>query len=202
MFGPVIKIPALLPLSIVLIPPLSDEEFERLSRNTQIGIVERSGEGTIVVSELSGGMTSSANAEIHLQFGDWLKRHRLGRSPMYCGLFLPDGSCMSPDLAYLSNRHWGALARDRRDHFLRIVPEFVIEVRSQSEKLRDIEKKMEAWMANGVEVGWLVDPFAREVHIYEAGAAAPRIETGTHAAGSGPIEGFVLDLAEVWRCYE
>jgi Uma2 family endonuclease len=60
---------------------------------------------------------------------------------------------------------------------------------------------MEAWMANGVELGWLVDPYAKEVHVYEQNAA-PRIETGSHVAGSGPIASFVLDLEEIWRCYE
>jgi Uma2 family endonuclease len=196
-----LEIPALPPRSIVLEPPLSDEEFERLSKKTQIGIVERSSEGTIVVSELSGGMTSSANAAIHLEFRNWSRRHRIGRTLMHCGFFLPDGSCLSPDLAYVSDSQWNAISRDQRDRFLRLVPEFVIELRSQSETLRGIEGKMEAWTANGVELGWLVDPYAREVHVYEPGIA-PRIEMGSLVTGSGPVAGFVLDLEEVWRCYE
>lgn len=56
-------------------------------------------------------------------------------------------------------------------------------------------------MANGVQLAWLIDPEARQVHVYAQGAA-PRIESGLAVAGSGPIEGFVLDLQEVWRCYE
>jgi Uma2 family endonuclease len=185
----------------VLEPPLSDQEFERLSRDTQIGIVERNSEGTIVVSELSGGMTSSANAEIHLQFRNWSKRDRLGHALMHCGFFPPDASCLSPDLAYLSDRQWDSITRDQRDRFLRLVPEFVIELRSQSEKLLDIEKRMETWKSNGVELGWLVDPYAKQVHIYEPGAE-PRIVTGTQVAGSGPVAGFILDPEEVWRCFE
>jgi Uma2 family endonuclease len=202
MFTPVIEIPVEAPRSSVSDPPLSDTEFEKFSRNTQIGIVERNSEGTIVVSELSGGMTSSANAAIHSQFGNWSKRHRFGRALMHCGFFLPDGSCLSPDLAYLSDKQWDSIRQDRRDHFLRLVPEFFIELRSQNEKLRDTEKKMVIWIANGAEIGWLVDPFAKQVHIYEAGANAPRIETGNSVTGSGPVAGFVLDLEEVWRCYE
>jgi Uma2 family endonuclease len=201
-FTPIIEIPAETPRSIVLEPPLSDGEFERLSGNTQVGIIERSSEGTILVSELSGGMTSSANAAIHMQFRNWSKRHRFGRALMHCGFFLSDGSCLRPDLAYLSDTQWDSIRRDQRDRFLRLMPEFVIELRSQSEKLCDIKRKMEAWRSNGVELGWLVDPYAREVHIYEAGASAPRIENGTRVTGSGPVAGFVLDLEEIWRCYE
>ena len=196
-----LEIPALPPRSIVLTPPLTDEEFERLSKKTEFAIVERSSEGTIAVSELSGGMTSSANSEINMQFGNWTKRHRTGRALMHCGFFLSDGSCLSPDLAYMSDRQRDALTRDQRDHFLRLAPEFVIELRSQSENLRDIEKKMQAWTTNGVELGWLIDPDAKQVHIY-AQRCETRVESGRSIAGSGPVDGFVLDLEEVWRCYE
>jgi Uma2 family endonuclease len=197
----VLQIPALPPCSLVLDPSLSDEDFERLSVKTEFAIVERSSEGTIVVSELSGGMTSSANAEINMQFGNWSKRHRLGRALMHCGFFLSDGSCLSPDLAYISNRQRDALTRDQRAHFLRLAPEFVVELRSQSEGLRDMEKKMEDWIANGVRLGWLIDPEAKQVHVYARGSET-RVESGTSVAGSGPVDGFVLDLEEVWRCYE
>ena len=78
---------------------------------------------------------------------------------------------------------------------------FVIELRSQSENLRDIEKKMQAWTTNGVELGWLIDPDAKQVHIY-AQECETRVESGRSVAGSGPVDGFVLDLEEVWRCYE
>jgi Uma2 family endonuclease len=60
---------------------------------------------------------------------------------------------------------------------------------------------MESWIANGVQLGWLVDPYAKQVHVYAPGGA-PRIEAGSIVAGTGPVEGFVLDLEEVWSCYE
>jgi len=60
---------------------------------------------------------------------------------------------------------------------------------------------METWIANGVQLGWLIDPDAKQVHVYTQGSG-PRVEPGPAIAGSGPIEGFVLDLEEVWRCYE
>lgn len=60
---------------------------------------------------------------------------------------------------------------------------------------------MASWIAKGVELGWLVDPYARQVHVYMPGAP-PRIESGDRIAGSGPVESFILDLNEVWSCYE
>ena len=196
-----IEIPVLPPRSIVLDPPLSDEEFERLCEMTELALVERSNVGTIIVNELAGAMASSANAEINCQFGNWAQRRGIGCGLMYCGFFLSDGSCFSPGLAYVTAEQMGKLSIEERAHFLRLAPVFVIELLPRPERFAQIANKMEAWMANGVQLGWLVDPYAKEVHVYEPGAA-PRIESGSLVPGSGPVEGFVLDAEEVWRCDE
>ena len=197
-----LEIPALPPRSIVLHPPLSDEEFERLCESCEFGSVERTREGTIIVNAPAGGMTSDANSEINRQLRNWWIQHRRGRVYDSCaGFFLPDGSSLNPDAVYVTAGQLTGLKRDDLAHFLRLAPAFVIELLSLSDSLAQTAKKMEAWIANSVELGWLVDPYAKVVHIYEPDAA-PRIETGSRAAGSGPVEGFVLDLEEVWRCYE
>jgi len=197
-----LEIPALPPRSIVLHPPLSDEEFERLCERSDFAFLERSKEGTIIVNAPAGGMTSNGNSEINRQLGNWWIQHRRGRVYDCCaGFFLPDGSMLNPDAAYVTAAQLKGCTRDDLAHFLRLPPAFVIELLSISDSRATTAKKMEAWMANGVELGWLVDPYAREVHVYEPNAA-PRLERGSHIAGSGPIEGFVLDLEEIWRCYE
>jgi len=114
--------------------------------------------------------------------------------------FFPMVQCY-PDASYITAEQLKGLTREDRAHFLRMAPAFVIELRSQSDRLAAVQQKMESWIANGVKLGWLVDPYAKEVHIYTQGVA-PRIEAGGQVAGSGPVEGFVLELEEVWRCYE
>jgi len=202
MFTPIIEIPAETPRSILLEPPLSDAEFEKLCEKTESAILERTKEGAILVNAPAGGMTSDGNREITTQLSLWWKSHRSGRAfDSSAGFFLPDGSVLNPDASYVIAEQLKGLSRDNLAHFLRLTPAFVIELRSPSDRLAAVREKMEAWMANGAEVGWLIDPYTKQVHIYESGSA-PRIETGSHVAGSGPIEGFVLDLEEVWRCYE
>ncbi|MGD0628989.1 MAG: Uma2 family endonuclease [Terracidiphilus sp.] len=197
-----LEIPALSPRSIALTPPLSDEEFERLCESCEFGSVERTREGTIIVNPPAGSMTSDGNSEINQQLRAWWKQHRRGRVyDSSAGFFLPDTSVLNPDAAYITSRQLEGLERNDLAHFLRVAPAFVLELLSVSDSLAKTKRKMEAWTSNGVEFGWLVDPYARQVHIYESGAA-PRIETGTYVIGSGPIAGFVLDLEEVWRCYE
>jgi Uma2 family endonuclease len=198
----VLEIPVLPPRSIVLSPPLSDDEFERMSMQCDNASLERSKEGAIIVNAPAGGMTSDGNAEIIHQLRAWWKQHRRGRAlDCNCGFFLPDGSCLSPDAAYVTAEQLAGLTRSQLARFLRLAPAFVIELVSESDRLTEAIAKMESWMANGVKLGWLVDPYARQIRIYEAGAQ-PHIESGSTVAGSGPVQGFVFDAEEVWRCYQ
>ncbi len=197
-----LEIPVLPSRSIVLEPPLSDEEFERMCGQAEFASLERSKEGTIIVNAPAGGMTSDGNREIIAQLSNWWKRHRRGRAfDSNAGFFLPDGSMLSPDAAYITAEQLKSLTRTQLARFLHLAPAFVVELRSESDSLAAAAGKMEAWMANGVQLGWLVDPYSRQIHVYEPDAA-PRIESGTAVAGSGPVEGFVLDAEEVWRCFE
>ena len=197
-----LEIPALPPRSIVLTPPLTDEEFERMCEQTDLGSLERSKEGTIIVNAPAGGITSDGNSEITRQLRNWWLQHRRGRVfDSSGGFFLPDGSVLNPDAAYVTAAQLQGLTRKDLARFPRVAPAFVIELRSDSDRLGKVVEKMEAWIANGVELGWLIDPDAKQVHIYAQGGET-RVESGLSVVGSGPVDGFVLDLEEVWRCYE
>ncbi|HEV2136912.1 MAG TPA: Uma2 family endonuclease [Terracidiphilus sp.] len=198
----VLEIPVLPPRSILLNPPLSDEEFERLSAQCENALLERSKEGAILVNAPAGGMTSDGNREIIAQLSNWWKQHRRGRAfDSSCGFFLPDGSCLSPDAAYVTAEQLAGLTRSQLAHFLRLAPAFVIELVSDSDRHTEAVAKMESWIANDVQLAWLVDPYKKRVHFYQLGAQ-PRIEDGKKVTGTGPVEGFVFDAEEVWRCYE
>jgi len=115
---------------------------------------------------------------------------------------LPDGSGRSPDAAWVSNNRLSVLSKQERRQFLRVIPEFVVEVMSPSDRLAAAQKKMGLWMANGVELGWLIDGDARRVYVYReaSGSLEPRLVADTESiAGEGPVEGFVLQLGEIWE---
>jgi Uma2 family endonuclease len=197
-----VEIPVLPPRSIALHPPLSDEEFENLCQRTEFVQLERTKEGTIQVNVPAGGTTGEGNSEIIRQLRNWWIRHRRGRVyDSNTGFFLPDGSMLSPDAAYLTPEQLVGLSQSELSRFIRRAPAFVVELRSPSDRISSVAEKMENWMASGVQVGWLIDPEDRQVHIYEA-ATAPRIESSPTMKGTGPIAGFVLDATEIWRCYE
>lgn len=197
-----LEIPVLPPRSIVLSPPLNDDEFERMSLQCDNASLERSKEGAIIVNAPAGGMTSSGNNEIGRQLGNWWIRHRQGRVfDSSGGFFLSDGSVLNPDAAYATAEQLKGLTRSQLARFPRLAPAFVIELLSASDRLAEAAAKMDTWIANGVQLAWLIDPYAKQAHVYRRGAN-PFVESGSSMAGSGPVEGFVLDLEEIWRCFE
>ena len=188
--------------TVVFDPPLTDEEFERMSMANELVKLERAKDGKIIVNPPTGFDSGSGNIEINFQLMNWWKQHRKGRVlDNNTGFFLPDGSSLSPDGGYVTEEQLRGLTKEDRKHFLHLTPVFVIELLSASDNLSALKEKMEAWIANGARLGWLVDPRKRNVHVYEA-HKAPRVETGDTVAGSGPIDGFVLDLTPVWSLYE
>jgi Uma2 family endonuclease len=182
-------------------PPLSDDEFEALAMANDFYQLERSKEGEIIVTPQTGDDTGSANAEINWQLGNWWHRHERGRIyDSSTGFFLPDGSNMSPDAAYVLPENLGP-RETRGSKMAHRCPDFVIELLSSSDRLTKAKVKMENWIANGAALAWLVDPYHRQVTVYAPGKS-PAVVTDESISGSGPVEGFVLNLAKVWRLYE
>jgi Uma2 family endonuclease len=197
-----VTIEAELPRSVFLDPPLSDAEFEALCAANDLIRFERTREGEILMNPPAGGFTSRGNVEILAQLHSWWKTHRRGMLfDSNGGFFLPDGSMLTPDASYVLPKRSKGLTRDDLTGFPRLCPDFVIELLSVSDSLPKAQQKMERWIENGVTLGWLIDPYKKKVYVYEPDREAPAV-SGNAVQGSGPVEGFTLDLDELWRCYE
>jgi len=198
----ILSIEAELPRSLVLDPPLTDAEFEALCAANDLVQFERSREGEILMHPPAGGFTSQGNAEIVGQLRSWWKTHRRGMLFDSSGtFFLSDSSILSPDASYVLPQKLKGLTKDDLTGFPRLCPDFVVELLSVSDSMPKAQRKMERWIENGATLGWLIDPYKKKVYIYEPGAGAAA-ESGNAVHGKGPVEGFTLDLDELWRCYE
>ncbi len=189
--------------TVVFDPPLTDDEFERMCMTSGLVKLERTKDGKIIVNPPAGGSSSKRNVEVVFQLTAWAKKHSKRGSVFGpdSGFFLPDGAMLGPDAAFVTAEQMHGLTAEQKEHFFHLTPAFVIEVLSPSDSLRATKEKMEEWIANGAKLGWLVDPYKRNVLIYEPGKK-PRTATDDKIAGTGPVEGFVLDLSEVWDLYE
>jgi Uma2 family endonuclease len=191
-----------LPRNLAVDPPMSDEEFEAFCMKNDDVRIERTREGAIRMHPPTGLPTGDGNSEVNHQLRSWWDTHNscrvLGSS---AGFFLSDGSMLSPDAAYVTAEQLKGLTRKQLTGFPRVCPAFVIELLSASDSLAETGEKMERWIANGAQLGWLIDPFRQIVTIYQAGRQ-PVESSALKVSGSGPVDGFSLDIGKVWRCYE
>jgi Uma2 family endonuclease len=191
-----------LPRSLVVDPPMTNAELEAFCRENDWVRVERTREGVIRMNPPTGGETSSANMEISGRLFVWWSEHERGTiTDSNGGFYLPDGSMLSPDAAYVSPETEKRIAKGKRKGFFPICPDFVIELMSESDSLAETQEKMGRWIANGVQLGWLIDPDRKQAIVYQPGVEASRF-TGTVLKGQGPVSGFELDLGRIWRYYE
>jgi Uma2 family endonuclease len=150
----------------------------------------------------TGGFTSRGNAGIAGQLYSCWKIHQRGMLfDSNGGFFLPDSSMLSPDAAYVLPDKMTGLKTDDLTGFPSLCPDFVVELLSISDSLSKAQQKMERWIENGASLGWLIDPYEKNVYVYQAGAEAAAF-TGNTLPGRGPVKGFTLDLDELRRCYE
>jgi Uma2 family endonuclease len=188
-------------VSVVIRPVLTDLEFEELCAANPNLNLERTKEGEIVVNALTSSGTGDANSEINAQLRVWWWTHSAGKVyDSSTGVLLPDGSSKSPDAAYATEEQIATLTDEDISHFLKFVPAFIIELRSPRDSLITSREKMELWIENGAQLAWWIDPQSKSVTIYEKGQPA-RFEDGQAIRGTGPVEGFVLKLNQVWAAY-
>jgi len=87
---------------------------------------------------------------------------------------------------------------ERQKGYAQICPEFVIEVRSETDRLAELQEKMRMWVSNGAELAWLIDPSRKVVEIYRLGEEPEVLVEPSSVQGSGPVAGFELVMARVW----
>jgi Uma2 family endonuclease len=165
-----------LPRVLVFDPPMTDEEFEALCCENDGVQFERTKEGAIRAKPPAGGWTSSGNLEISRQLGNWWAEHKRGGVFDSSGGFrLPDGSTLSPDASYLSEKQLKNLPKGALRSFPRVCPDFVIELLSESDTLERLKSKMTDWISNGALLAWLVDPYERRVLVYRPNQEPERV---------------------------
>jgi len=178
---------------------VSDDEFAELCRLNPELQIERTSEGELVIMAPTGGKTGRRNLKLIVSFGVWAEKDGTGQSFDSSTLFsLPNGARRSPDLSWIRNERWNALTLEQQEQFPPLCPDFVVELRSRTDSLSELETKMEEYIANGAILGWLVDPLERTVHIYRSGVAVEILNSPATVSGEPLLKGFVLDVQALW----
>jgi Uma2 family endonuclease len=193
--------PCELPLVVRLRPvlDLSEDQFFALCQLNRDLRIERNAAGELLIMPPAGGETSARNAEITWQLVNWARRHATGIVFDSSGGFrLPNGAVRSPDAAWMPRARYEAIPAAQRRVFVPACPDFVLELRSPSDRLRDVQAKLEEYLANGARLGWLLDPRPRRLYVYRPDAPVERLDHPDTVAGDPVLPGFVLDLRSIW----
>ncbi|MBM3735773.1 MAG: Uma2 family endonuclease [Acidobacteria bacterium] len=179
--------------------PMTDEEFAAFCSEHPDLNFEMTAEGVILVMPPTYSSNGVRNSLINNQLGTWARIDRRGVTPdSSTGFMLPNGARRAPDAGWIAKSRIPAAGSVERDRYWRLSPDFVIELKSSTDRLHILREKMEEWIANGTSLGWLIDPEARTVEIYRAGRGPEILKNPDRVHGEGPVEGFTLDLTEVW----
>ena len=180
--------------------PLSDEEFFDFCMKNPDLHIERRSNGEIVILPSAGMETGYRNSEVSAQLGIWAKAD--GRGVCFdssAEFILPSGAAFAPDASWILKSRLAALTKEEKALFGRLCPDFVIELKSPSDRLRSLKSKMDEWIANGAQLAWLIVPEKRTVYIYRPGTPFEELSDIDFVAGDGPVTGFRLDLANIWE---
>jgi Uma2 family endonuclease len=180
-------------------PPVSDEQIIEFCRQHEGFRVERGVNGEMIVMSPAFSDTSGNNMELSTELNLWTRADGGGKAfDSSVGFTLPDGSMRNPDASWILLPRWNALTPEQKHSFAPICPDFVVELRSASDRLPELQAKMTMWTANGAELGWLIDPIRRVVEIYRHGEAPEVHENPTSVHGTGCVSGFCLVMERVW----
>jgi Uma2 family endonuclease len=179
---------------------LNDEElFELCVRNSELRI-ERTAEGDLIVMTPAVPESSHRSLIVSSALHVWAERDGTGFAfDSSAGFVLPNTAMRAPDACWITKPRLASVPAEARKRFWPICPDFVVEVRSPSDRLRAQQAKMEEWRDNGARLGWLIDPEPRRVYIYRPGAAVEILDDATSISGDPELPGFMLDLTRVWK---
>jgi Uma2 family endonuclease len=175
---------------------VSPDGFRRLCVANPELRLERTARGAIEAMPPAFGGTGARNSRLTTQVGHWAWNDGTGTAfDSSAGFTLPNGAVRSPDTSWIRNERWHALTKEQRDNsFSPICPDFVVELRSHSDRKKKLRMKMREDIAQGALLGWLLDPLNGTVEIYRPGRPVERLAKPAMLSGEDVLSGFVLDL--------
>jgi Uma2 family endonuclease len=179
---------------------LTDDQLFELCQINQELWIERTAEGDLVIMPPEGWETSSRSANLVTLLTQWAWQDSTGiTSGSSGGFILPNGAMRAPDAAWVLRSRLDSLTAEQKQKFLPLCPDFVVEIRSPSDRLSTVQAKMQEYIDNGARLGWLIDSGSRVVYVYRPNQPVERLENPAAISGDPVLPGFALDLQRIWE---
>lgn len=178
---------------------LTDEQFWQICIANRDLKFERSAAGELIIMPPTGGTTGNRNSRLNQHLGNWADQDGTGLVfDSSTGFKLPNGADRSPDAAWVCQERWDALTTEQQDRFVPLCPDFVVEILSPSDRLQTTQAKMQEYIDNGAQLGWLINRRDQQVEVYRPGQTVEVLEAPHSISGEPVLPGFRLDLGSIW----
>jgi Uma2 family endonuclease len=173
-------------------------EFDQLCQDNPDLRLELTANGELSVMAPAGWESSERNGDLFGEVWTWNRQTKLGRTFDSSGGFtLPNGAIRSPDVTWIEKSKLANIPAGVK--FPQVIPDFVLELRSDTDRMPKLREKMAEYRANGVRLGWLIDPQQQQVEIYRLGQDVEVLQSPTTLSGEDVLPGFVLDLRSIFN---
>lgn len=188
-----------MPVTLKMGELMSDEDFFQFCQMNDTLEFERDSHGNIILMSPTGSFTGNFNSQVLGKLFIWNENSGLGEIfDSSTGFTLPNGAVRSPDVSWIEKEKWNFLADKEKEMFAPICPDFVVEIRSKSDDINYLLKKMEEYIENGTRLAWLIDRFDNMVYIYKADKSIVTLDSlKVKLSGESILPGFVLDLESI-----
>ncbi len=178
---------------------MDDERFFGFCQDNRDVRIEQNAKGEIIIMPPTGSETGDRNAEITTQLRNWAKKDKKGKTyDSSTGFKLPNGAKRSPDASWILKERLENFSAKQLQRFLPLCPDFVLELSSPTDSLKDLQEKMDEYIENGARLGWLLDSKNKRVFIYRPNEEIEVLKHPETISGAPVLEGFELDLREIW----
>ena len=178
---------------------ISDEQFYQLCIHNSDTKFERNADGEIIIMPPTGGETGKRNSDLIAQLAIWNRQTKLGEVfDSSTGYKLPGGANRSPDVSWIEKSRWDSLTAKQKEKFIPLAPDFALELMSPTDYLINTQAKMNEYLDNGVKLGWLINPKAKQVEIYRLEQDVELLDYPQAISGEDILPGFTLDLTNIF----
>jgi Uma2 family endonuclease len=174
---------------------LTNEQFYQLCQDNENWQLERTVKGELVIMPPVGGVSGNRESDLNADLVIWNRQTQLGKVFSSSTIFrLPNGGDRSPDVAWVAKERWELLTAEEQEKFPPICPDFVMELRSRTDSLTQLQAKMQEYLNSGLRLGWLINPQEQQVEIYRPNQALEIVKLPTTLSGENVLPEFILNL--------
>ncbi|MEH1887332.1 Uma2 family endonuclease [Nostoc sp.] len=177
---------------------VTDEELMLMSSQNSELRFERNANGTLETMPPTGGISGNREIKAGAYLLNWVESQDLGEVfSSSTGFRLANTAVRSPDAAFVAKGRLPEGWDQQEDKFINLAPDFVIEIRSKNDSLAKLKAKMEEYITNGVQLGWLIDSKNQQALVYRRDGSITQYPATAILSGEDVVPGFNLLLTKL-----